>query len=224
MVTRSLTDLWPFFALEVRTPHVTLTYITDDMIPALVALADDGIHPAGSSPFSTSWSLEPPDQRATSMAQFYWHSRSTITPDAWHLTFAVVVDGTIVGSQDAFAKDFHKTKAVTTGSWLAQSHQGRGIGTEMRRAMLHLLFEGLGTKVAHTEAFESNLASRRVTEKLGYQSNGSSIELRGDDVAERSIRYRMEQDQWATIQQDDISIEGLASCLSTLGLDSQTTT
>lgn len=211
MTIQEIHAIWPFFGLSIQTPQLRLEYPTDQMIPALVALADRGIHPSDSMPFSSSWSLEAPAERAVSIAQFQWRSRASLSPAKWRLPFAVFVDGEIVGVQDAFATDFDSTQVATTGSWLSVAHQSRGIGTEMRRAILYFLFEGLGARIAKTEAFESNAASKRVTEKLGYRPDGETIALRGDGEAERSIQYRLEREWWTA--DDDIEIRGLPACL-----------
>ncbi len=130
----------------------------------------------------------------------------------------MIVDGEVVGAQDIFTRDFHKTKTAGTGSWLGQSHQGKGIGTEMRRAILHFLFVGLGADLAETGAFAHNKASQRVTEKLGYRPNGESIEKRGDGQVERTFEYRLERSDWEANRSDDVSIDGLEPCLPFLGL------
>lgn len=218
MTTTSLTDIWPFFGLTITTPRVTLAYPTDETILALIALADDGIHSPETSPFSGPWSMKPARERSLSTAQFHWGTRSTLKPEHWQLPFAVFFNDTIVGMQDVATKDFAKTRVATTGSWLGLAHQRLGIGTEMRRAVLYLIFEGLGAAIAETEAFEGNTASRRVTEKLGYQPNGETIAVRGDGTAERTIRYRLERDQWIQSRPDDITIEGLEECLPFLDL------
>ena len=41
-------------------------------------------------------------------------------------------------------------RTVGTGSWLGRPYQGRGIGKEMRGAVLALAFDGLGAEVAET--------------------------------------------------------------------------
>jgi len=216
MNPRTPTGIWPFFGLTVATPRLTLVYPTDELIAELVAVADGGIHDPGQSPFASEWSLETPEKRAISMFQFHWRSRSTLSASEWQLPLIVIVDGVVVGTQDAFARRFPDTRTATTGSWLGKSHQGQGIGTEMRRAMLHLLFAGLRAEVAQTEAFESNRASQRVTEKLGYQPNGEGREVRGDGVVDRSLRYRFARADW--VEPTDITIDGLEPCLPLLGL------
>ncbi len=57
---------------------------------------------------------------------------------------------------------------MASGSWLTASAQGRGIGVEMRAAVLHLAFAGLGALEALTSAWEDNVASQRVSLRLGY--------------------------------------------------------
>src|SRR5260221_13370270 len=59
-----------------------------------------------------------------------------------------------------------------TGAWLGRRYQGRGIGTQMRAAVLHLAFGGLGAQQAVSAAFEDNPASLRVSRKLGFRDDG----------------------------------------------------
>jgi RimJ/RimL family protein N-acetyltransferase len=58
---------------------------------------------------------------------------------------------------------------VGTFSWLGPGYRGRGLGTEMRAAVLHLAFAGLGAREAASEAFTDNHASNRVSQALGYE-------------------------------------------------------
>lgn len=46
------------------------------------------------------------------------------------------------------ATDFPTLRTAGTGSWLGRSYQGKGLGTEMRAAILHLLFSGLDAVAA----------------------------------------------------------------------------
>ena len=61
-----------------------------------------------------------------------------------------------------------------TGSWLGASFQGHGYGTEQRAAVLELAFRGLGANAAISGALEHNIASQRVSTKLGYRQTGTS--------------------------------------------------
>jgi RimJ/RimL family protein N-acetyltransferase len=125
---------------------------------------------------------------------------------------AVSVDGVVVGAQDMSAVEFATTKTFKTGSWLTKSVQGKGIGKEMRAAILHLGFEGLGAAVATTSAFHDNHSSLGVTRALGYEPNGESIEMRRDR-ADKQLHFRMTRAQWQAHRRDDIEIKGLEPCL-----------
>jgi RimJ/RimL family protein N-acetyltransferase len=57
--------------------------------------------------------------------------------------------------------------SIGTFSWLGPGYRGRGIGTEMRAAALHLAFAGLAAREATSEAFADNSASNRVSQALG---------------------------------------------------------
>ena len=150
----------------------------------------------------------------------FWRSRAETTPQSWSIHLAVLVDGEVVGVQDLFSKShFAVSKMFETGSWLGLRFQGRGIGTEMRAAALHLGFAGLGAEVAETGCWEDNPSSENVTRKLGYVDNGWHVGDR-EGQAVRMKRFVMERGHWETIRRDDITVEGLEPCLPLLGLDS----
>jgi len=68
--------------------------------------------------------------------------------------------------------EFAILREVSTGSWLGREYQGEGTGTEMRAAVLHLAFAGLGAEYAVSGAFSDNPASQAVSRKLGYAADG----------------------------------------------------
>ena len=125
---------------------------------------------------------------------------------------AVFVDGQPVGMQDVAAEQFRAVRSVETGSWLGLAHQGQGLGREMREAILHLAFAGLGAEEALSGAFEDNVASLATSRSVGYQENGEARGRRRDDSA-RTVRFRIGRDAWETRQRDDIEIVGLEGCL-----------
>jgi RimJ/RimL family protein N-acetyltransferase len=209
---------WPFFDLRITTPRVELRYPDDDIVFALVDVAAGGVHDPATMPFMIPWTDLPPDERAVSSLQFLWRSRANLAPADWSLPFAVFADGELCGVQDVLATDFARRRTVKTGSWLARRAQGRGIGTEMRRAVLHLAFAGLGAEVAETGAWHDNEASLGVTRKLGYVPNGESTEVRRD-TPDRQLHYRMPRAHWeAEVRRDDIELHGVEPCLPLLGL------
>jgi RimJ/RimL family protein N-acetyltransferase len=119
--------------------------------------------------------------------------------------------------QDLVGEQFAVRKTVHTGSWLGIDHQGRGLGKEMRAAVLHLAFVGLGAERAETAAWHDNLASLGVTRSLGYRPNGERLGVRRG-VAERQLAFVLTRAEWR--ERDDITIEGLDPCLPLFGVGS----
>jgi RimJ/RimL family protein N-acetyltransferase len=208
---------WPLFGLRIETPRLTLVYPTDADLAALNDVARQGIHDPSVMPFDIPWTDDPPEIRPRNSLQFFWGLRASWKPDDWHLNFAVSEQGTIVGIQGMFAKNFAITRQVGTGSWLGTQYQGRGIGKEMRAAVLHLAFAGLGASRATSGAFESNAASLGVSRALGYVENGDDIKApRGKPM--RQVRLVLQRDVWEKTRRNDIQIHGLEPCLPMFGV------
>jgi RimJ/RimL family protein N-acetyltransferase len=208
---------WPFFDLRIRTPRLELRYPDDELLCEVADLAARGIHPPDRMPFNEPWSRTPPGELQVKSLQFWWARRAGLTPDDWGLSFAVLEDGQPVGVQDLFAKQFPVRRCFETGSWLGIDHHGRGIGTEMRSAVLHFGFEGLQAGVAETSAFEDNPESQGVSRKLGYEPNGRSVRAREGEPA-TMLMFAMSRQIWEARRRHDIVIEGLEPCLPLLGL------
>lgn len=208
---------WPFFDLRIRTPRLELRYPDDDLLFELATLAAGGIHAPDLMPFNEPWTRAPRGELEVNALQFWWGRRSRLKPDDWTIPFVVIDGGVPVGAQDLFSKDFAIRRSFETGSWLGIEHHGRGIGTEMRAAVLHLGFEGLGAEVAETGAFADNPASQGVTRKLGYEPNGTFVRARESERAEMRM-FSMTRATWEARRRDDITIEGLEPCLPMLGL------
>ena len=209
--------IWPLFGLKVVTPRLELRYVDDELAHELARLTVEPIHDPGFMPFSVPWTQAPRDELPRNSLQHFWTVRSAWTPESWSCPMAVVVDGEVVGVQDIAAKRFAIRKVVETGSWLTQSRQGEGIGKEMRTAILHLGFDGLGAEYALTSAWEDNQPSRGVTRAVGYEPNGFGIDVRGDDAC-RMEHFVMTRARWQERRRDDITIEGLEPCLALFGL------
>ena len=209
---------WPFFDLRVRTPRLELRGIDDEMATELTTLAAQGIHEPDFMPFAFEWTdVEPPQLQVNTM-QFYWRCRAEMTPAAWNLNFAVVEAGVVVGTTGMMAEHFPTLRTFESGSWLGRAHHGRGIGTEMRIATLHLGFLGFGARVATTAAFSDNGPSLGVTRKLGYTANGDSEKVRRGAPAQ-SLRFTMSAEHFAaSVQRDDIELIDVEPCLPLLGL------
>lgn len=212
----ALVDHWPLYGLAVRTPRLELRHPDDEMAAALAELAARGISPPGFRPFLVPWDEVPSPHQERNTLQHYWTSRAEWTPVSWHCPFAVVVEGVVVGSQSLRADDFATLRTVRTGSWLGRDHQGRGIGGEMRAAVLHLAFAGLGAVRAESAAWHDNQGSLAVSRRLGYQENGDELRLRGDDP-DREIRLLLTRERWERHRRPDIDLTGLDPCLASFG-------
>jgi RimJ/RimL family protein N-acetyltransferase len=177
-----MSSLWPLYDLHLTTPRLELRPVQDQDLPAAVEAALAGIHPPGKSPFSTPWTEAPRDEIGANMARWHWKCRSEFTPEAWSLLFGIWHEGRFVGCQDVGARNFAALKTVTTGSWLTQSVQGRGLGAEMRAAVVLWAFDWLGADVAESEAAAWNSASLGVSRSLGYELNGITRKAWGTKV------------------------------------------
>jgi RimJ/RimL family protein N-acetyltransferase len=184
------TAFWPLFGLVIPTPRLELRLLREDDLPGLVELVDSGIHDRGTMPFFVPWTDAEPLRRARDVAQWMWRHRANWSPDNWTLTSGVFVHGRLVGVQDLGAEHFRAVRSVETGSWLGRAHQGQGIGREMREAILHLAFAGLGAQEALSGAFEDNVASLATSRSVGYEENGEARGHRRDGSA-RTVRFRL---------------------------------
>ncbi|WP_034087014.1 GNAT family N-acetyltransferase [Streptacidiphilus albus] len=212
-----LTDHWPLLGLRLNTPRLELRLSSDDELADLAELAAEGIHEPDRMPFIVPWTDLPPAERARSVIQHHWLRLGSWSADNWALNLTVFEDGRVVGLQTVAAKDFAVLRQVSTGSWLGARHQGRGIGTEMRAAVLQLAFAGLDAAEATSGAFEDNASSLAVSQKHGYESDGVDRRtVRGRQVTVR--RLRLSRDRWRTHQQVPVSITGLPPCLPLFGL------
>lgn len=217
----SLIDHWPLFGLRVTTERLELRTPTDDDLDELVALARQGIHDPAMMPFSFAWTDAPSPEFERGALQYWWRGRAEFSPERWDLTLAVHHEGRIVGVQNLTAVDFVRLRTAETGSWLGQAHQGKGIGKEMRSAMLHLAFEHLGASEITSSAFVDNIASQKVSLAVGYEPNGSAIRPRRDGSDEQ-LRFRITRERWLETRRDSqISVTGFEACRPSFFGDSE---
>ena len=205
--------------VTVTTPRIELRGATDDLLEELARLVRAGQTEATPPPYDDPISLyeSDPDRRVDRWLQAVWRHRSRVEPGFWRLDLVVVVDGRPVGMQDVIGVDFNTFRAVTTFSWLAADARGRGIGREMREAALHLSFDGLGAAEATSEAFVDNAGSNRVSESLGYRSNGTTwATRRGEPALLRG--WRITRDEWSGRRRTDITLTGVEACRATFDI------
>ncbi len=218
VVTELMMRHWPLFGLRVRTPRLELRYPTDEDIAEIAERSvTEEVHDPSTMPFTVEWTdVAPPLQQRFSM-QHHWSNRATWTPQKWICPLLTTVDGRIIGMQGAGAENFAITRTANTGSYLLRPFHRQGSGTEMRAAILHLLFDGLGAEYAETGAWSDNAASLGVTRALGYEPQGTK-RLVSRGVARDQLTFRLPRATWEARRRDDIAIEGLAPCLALFGV------
>ncbi|MFI6292979.1 GNAT family N-acetyltransferase [Nonomuraea sp. NPDC050790] len=205
---------WPLFDLRITTPNLELRMPTFAELDELAERAAEGVHEEGFMPFLMPWTEAEPQERAKATVLYHFKCWGSWKPEDWAANFVVVRDGEVVGTQELAATDFAVKREVVTGSWLGRRFHGQGIGTEMRRAVLHLAFEGLGAQWATTTAFEDNLPSLGVTRKLGYREDGMQLDTRKGEAVP-SLRFRMAREDWKPAE--GYTVTGLEPCLPHLG-------
>ena len=210
---------YPPLNVQVHTPRLSLLGATDELLERLVPTVRKGVATEPPWPFDDPISLyEDSPEREWRWLQGVWRGRGRVSASSWRLYFVVVIDGEPVGMQDLIGIDFATFGTVTTFSWLSPDVRGGGFGKEMRQAVLHLAFEGLGAREASSDAFVDNRASNRISEALGYVPNGVSWDTRRGEPAQIKC-WRLTREQWAKQRRDDIELVAVADCLPVLGID-----
>ena len=125
--------------VRVSTPRIELAGATDELLGQLQRAVWDGKATAQPAPYDDPMSLyeEDPDVRVRKWVQGVWRGRGSVTPDFWRRYFMVLLDGEPVGMQDLIGDGFNTYGTVVSFSWLSSDLRHRGIGKEMRHAILH---------------------------------------------------------------------------------------
>ncbi|MDA3647431.1 GNAT family N-acetyltransferase [Saccharopolyspora indica] len=213
-----LVDHFPLVGLKLTTPRLELRLPSSEELGELAGLAADGVHDPAVMPFSTPWTDHPPEQVALNVIQHHWRELGSWTPQDWSLDLAVLHGEVVVGLQSISARELAITREVSTGSWLGQRYQGRGFGTEMRAAVLHLGFACLDAEEAVSAAFADNAASQAVSRKLGYRPDGFQRHaIRGALAVQHGLR--LTRADWERHRTVPVEVEGLTPCLPLLGVD-----
>lgn len=168
-MTSTLTEILPMLGLRITAGPLELRGITDDLLPGLCQLSEDGIHDEDQMPFYVPWSTLPPGIRSRNHVQYHWRQRAEFMPESWTLNLAVLHEGTLVGVQGITTKDYAITRTGETGSWLGRRFQGQGIGTSMRQVLCAFMFDHLDAAEITSGAFVDNPASLAVSRKVGYR-------------------------------------------------------
>jgi RimJ/RimL family protein N-acetyltransferase len=213
----ALSAAWPLFGLRIRSENLVLRLPTDDDLLALLDLAKAGIHPPDEMPFGIAWSVGEGPAFDQGFLTHHWTARGSWSVDGWRLNLMVESDGRAVGSQSVEGHEFPIHRTVDTGSWLGRAFQGKGLGKEMRSAVLSFAFDGLGARFATSSAFLDNAASNAVSRSLGYEENGRGS-LAPQGVARETQKFRMSAETWRSRPRPPVEIEGLDACREMFGI------
>ena len=113
---------------------------------------------------------------------------------------------------------FPQLRTIGTGSWLARAHQRRGIGSEMRAAVLDFAFAALDADVAVTGAYSYNQGSIGISRRLGYEPNGTRRDVVRGAPAD-ALLFRLSRERWLATEHLDVAIEGFELCAGFFALD-----
>lgn len=208
---------WPIFGLRLRTPRLELRLPTLQQLDELAELAAGGVHDPAEMPFLVPWTDQPPADRARGVMQHHWRQLAEWTPQSWKLPLTVLFEGVVAGTQNLNADHFAVAREVGSGSWLGTGFQGNGIGTEMRAAVLHLAFTGLGAESAVSSAFVDNPASAAVSKRLGYRPDGLLRHVVRDTLR-FDQRFVLDRTAWQRHRTVPVEIENLEPCLPLFGI------
>jgi RimJ/RimL family protein N-acetyltransferase len=208
----------PLYGLRLITPRLELRLGTREELVEVHELARQGIHPPDEMPFEVPWTDRSGDEDFVEQCiTFHESALRDWRPDRWSFNPLVFLAGRPIGSQGMRATDFPTRREVDTGSWLGQAFQRRGIGTEMRTALLELAFGVLGAESALSGSVVGNESSKRVSEKLGYAIVGTSTIAPRRQPVEK-YDFRIDRAEWRPPFQ--IEIEGAEACLPLFGASS----
>jgi len=208
---------WPLVALRLATRDLELRAMTEADVGPLADLVPDDLE---MDPSATTYAGIPDEQvrRGIVVHQEYWKAYGTWRPDSWRLMFTVRHAGQRIGVQALEGDDFARLRTVDSFSWLVRDARGRGLGKQMREAVLALAFGPLEARAAITSAWHDNHASLGVSLALGYLPNGESLDARADR-ADRMVHLRLLRDDWvAAGRRPDVAIEGFERCRSLFGV------
>ncbi|MBC9717775.1 GNAT family N-acetyltransferase [Streptomyces sp. TRM66268-LWL] len=212
-----LIDHWPVKGLSVRSPCLELRLPSEEELAEVADVAARGVHDPKDRPFLTPWTDLPPTERARYVVQQHWSRLGRWTPQNWALELVAFFEGRPIGVQDMRAVDFGIRREIVSGSWIGLNHQGRGLGTEMRLAMLHLAFEELGAVSATSMSFTDNISSLSVSRKLGYRPDGITRDVLHGKVVE-SQRFRLSRKDWYAQERPPVTVSGLTGCEELFGI------
>lgn len=205
-------QIWPVLGLRLTTADLLLRPAVGDDALTLGAIVPDDL---GLDPSSARYDVVEEENRRAAVVQGVWRAWGTWSTDAWILPFVVVHDGAAVGWQTLEGEQFPVLRTVDSASWLVPSMRGRGLGRQMRTAVLTLAFDHLGAEAAITSAWQDNHASLGVSRRLGYTDNGVELHPRlehGATARDTMLHLRLTRQDWAARQSPPVEVAGVDAC------------
>ncbi|MEW2085161.1 GNAT family N-acetyltransferase [Streptomyces sp. NPDC005283] len=132
-----------------------LRHVDEEILQGLLAVAvndaasDEVMPPVAGPP---GWT----PARQDAFRAWHWARRPGLAGPLRESTFAIVVDGHIVGSARLACRD--SQEVLETGMWLARSARGRGIGTAALQALLNEAARG-NVRLLVAETTATNLGA-----------------------------------------------------------------
>jgi RimJ/RimL family protein N-acetyltransferase len=190
-----------------------------DLAPIADLLPDDVEQDPGLANYDYG---DPRVRRGIVSHQGYWRAYGTWRPEAWRLSFVVrSAAGEILGVQELEGNDFPTLRTVDSSSFLVTKARGRGLGKQMRAAVLALAFGPLEAVAAITSAWHDNHASLGVSRALGYRPNGESLHAHPGRVDVLRHMRLLRADWLASGTGDQVEITGFDACRPLFGLPGQ---
>ncbi|WP_347354887.1 GNAT family protein [Intrasporangium sp.] len=210
-----LADVWPVHAIRLRTAGLDLQVMREADLPAVVGALPDDVELDPGAPSYPG--LGRAANRRAALARSYWRALGTWSPDDWALPFVVRERGEVVGVQWLEGPaPYRRQRTVDSSSWLVPRARRRGLGTQMRAAVLELAFGHLGAVAAITSAYVENAASLGVSRALGYRETHTSVLEPGSRVLQH---LRLDRPDWpAGGPARPVDVSGVAGALALFAL------
>ena len=218
-----LAHAWPAAVLQLRHDDLVLRTVTDadallvgEWIPELLPAEQQHFMPQ----LFTNMRADTSEGMARLELQYQWRQRAEMKPEAWGLSFSIVVDGEPIGVQGMQTSGFPVRRTVASGSFIVPGRRGSGLGSRARAMMLEFAFTHLGALAAESGYMDGNDASRLVSERLGYVPNGVAFQ-QYDGERFRENKLLLEAERWIETRPgwlDDMEVIGVEPLLDQLGL------
>ena len=208
-------DVWPVHGIHLRTADLDLQVMTEGELGVLAAALPDDVQ---MNPRATRYAgLDDRANRRAVLAQGYWRALGLWSPDDWALPFVVRSRGELVGVQWLEGPDWRSDRTVDSSSWLVTSARGRGLGKQMRAAVLALAFGPLRAEAAVSSAVVDNASSLGVSRALGYRDTHRSVLEHSGETLQH---VRLDRARWVgSGQSHGVVVDGVAPALPLFGVE-----